>query len=216
MPDHVAQFQVKPEDPPLSPPPEYVAQLSQAEVKRVPVIEIEKLNSVESAPLNSVTVAKINEPPDEPIEITKMTPRIEAPIVPAVSSAPTIIPQFMETPNEPDAVSKYRDEPDEDASAVTIHAQTGSTENRPQASTERLPESTIHLQQRGAISNGAKILSQLEQFLSQPGILDNESKKKPIRFKDAVGRKFSFPFHLCATWAVSYNHYIAALRNRAD
>ncbi|KAG9230235.1 hypothetical protein BJ875DRAFT_445212 [Amylocarpus encephaloides] len=26
-------------------------------------------------------------------------------------------------------------------------------------------------------------------------------KKKPLRFKDAVGRKFSFPFHLCATWA---------------
>ncbi|TVY53442.1 hypothetical protein LCER1_G003858 [Lachnellula cervina] len=25
-------------------------------------------------------------------------------------------------------------------------------------------------------------------------------KKKPIRFKDAVGRKFSFPFHLCSTW----------------
>ena len=27
-------------------------------------------------------------------------------------------------------------------------------------------------------------------------------KKKPIKFKDAVGRKFSFPFHLCATWSV--------------
>lgn len=25
-------------------------------------------------------------------------------------------------------------------------------------------------------------------------------KKKPIKFKDAVGRKFSFPFHLCQTW----------------
>ncbi|KAJ5291123.1 hypothetical protein N7478_000374 [Penicillium angulare] len=25
-------------------------------------------------------------------------------------------------------------------------------------------------------------------------------KKKPIKFKDAVGRKFSFPFELCATW----------------
>jgi chemotaxis protein histidine kinase CheA len=25
-------------------------------------------------------------------------------------------------------------------------------------------------------------------------------EKPPIRFKDAVGRKFSFPFHLCATW----------------
>ncbi|KAI9674663.1 MAG: hypothetical protein M1817_001566 [Caeruleum heppii] len=27
-----------------------------------------------------------------------------------------------------------------------------------------------------------------------------EEKKKPIKFKDAVGRKFSFPFHLCNTW----------------
>ncbi|KAL8952290.1 MAG: hypothetical protein Q9222_001779 [Ikaeria aurantiellina] len=27
-----------------------------------------------------------------------------------------------------------------------------------------------------------------------------EERKKPIRFKDAVGRKFSFPFHLCSTW----------------
>ncbi|KAL9607997.1 MAG: hypothetical protein Q9167_007144 [Letrouitia subvulpina] len=30
-----------------------------------------------------------------------------------------------------------------------------------------------------------------------------EERKKPIRFKDAVGRKFSFPFHLCNTWEVS-------------
>lgn len=29
-------------------------------------------------------------------------------------------------------------------------------------------------------------------------------KQKPIKFKDAVGRKFSFPFHLCKTWQVSY------------
>ncbi|KAH0558806.1 hypothetical protein GP486_004551 [Trichoglossum hirsutum] len=27
-------------------------------------------------------------------------------------------------------------------------------------------------------------------------------KKKPLKFKDAVGRKFSFPFHLCQTWVV--------------
>ena len=32
-----------------------------------------------------------------------------------------------------------------------------------------------------------------------------EEKKKPIKFKDAVGRKFSFPFHLCRTWEVR-NH----------
>lgn len=28
-------------------------------------------------------------------------------------------------------------------------------------------------------------------------------KKKPLKFKDAVGRKYSFPFHLCSTWNVS-------------
>ncbi|ODM17129.1 hypothetical protein SI65_07528 [Aspergillus cristatus] len=27
-----------------------------------------------------------------------------------------------------------------------------------------------------------------------------EDKKKPIKFKDAIGRKFSFPFELCCTW----------------
>lgn len=27
-------------------------------------------------------------------------------------------------------------------------------------------------------------------------------KMKPIMFRDAVGRKYSFPFHLCQTWAV--------------
>lgn len=30
-----------------------------------------------------------------------------------------------------------------------------------------------------------------------------KADKAPIKFKDAVGRKFSFPFHLCATWQVS-------------
>ncbi|KND86106.1 hypothetical protein TOPH_09272 [Tolypocladium ophioglossoides CBS 100239] len=27
-----------------------------------------------------------------------------------------------------------------------------------------------------------------------------QTDKAPIKFKDAVGRKFSFPFHLCSTW----------------
>ena len=31
-------------------------------------------------------------------------------------------------------------------------------------------------------------------------------KQKPIKFEDAVGRKFSFPFHLCSTWPVSYSN----------
>jgi hypothetical protein len=49
--------------------------------------------------------------------------------------------------------------------------------------------------------NGAKLLSQLEHFLKESGSL--RSDKKPIKFKDALGRKFSFPFELIATWAVS-------------
>ena len=40
--------------------------------------------------------------------------------------------------------------------------------------------------------NGAKLLSQLEVFLRETGTLRKE--QKPIKFKDAVGRKFSFPF----------------------
>lgn len=32
-----------------------------------------------------------------------------------------------------------------------------------------------------------------------------KEKEKPIKFKDAVGRKFSFPFHLCNTWQVSFD-----------
>jgi len=49
--------------------------------------------------------------------------------------------------------------------------------------------------------NAAKLLSQLEHFLEENGSFKPD--KKPIKFKDAVGRKFSFPFELAATWAVS-------------
>ncbi|KAF4624882.1 hypothetical protein G7Y89_g13287 [Cudoniella acicularis] len=37
----------------------------------------------------------------------------------------------------------------------------------------------------------------LKKAMAKP----EDAPKKPIKFKDAVGRKFSFPFHLCATWA---------------
>jgi hypothetical protein len=30
-----------------------------------------------------------------------------------------------------------------------------------------------------------------------------EEKQAPIRFQDAIGRKFNFPFHLCKNWKVS-------------
>lgn len=36
------------------------------------------------------------------------------------------------------------------------------------------------------------------------GIVEVGKPKAPIRFKDAVGRKYSFPFHLATTWNVSF------------
>lgn len=35
------------------------------------------------------------------------------------------------------------------------------------------------------------------------GKLNPGNEDAPIRFKDAVGRKFSFPFHLCREWTAS-------------
>jgi hypothetical protein len=32
----------------------------------------------------------------------------------------------------------------------------------------------------------------------------NDMLKLPIKFKDVVGRMFSFPWHLCKTWKVRY------------
>ena len=43
----------------------------------------------------------------------------------------------------------------------------------------------------------------LEEAMLQAEQALKRAEKPPIKFKDAVGRKFSFPFHLCQTWTVS-------------
>lgn len=43
----------------------------------------------------------------------------------------------------------------------------------------------------------AKTAAEMEAERLRPG---DDMLKAPIRFKDAVGRKFSFPWHLCKTW----------------
>ncbi|KAL9131870.1 MAG: hypothetical protein Q9217_000316 [Psora testacea] len=40
-----------------------------------------------------------------------------------------------------------------------------------------------------------------EAAAATPAPAPPKEKDKPIKFKDAVGRKFNFPFHLCATWS---------------
>lgn len=46
-----------------------------------------------------------------------------------------------------------------------------------------------------------------EDFSAYAGVriatkADDDILRPPIKFKDAVGRKFSFPWHLCKTWNV--------------
>lgn len=51
---------------------------------------------------------------------------------------------------------------------------------------------------------GGKAADEMKLFASlnkQHRVIMDIVKKKPIRFKDAVGRKFMFPFHLACTWA---------------
>jgi hypothetical protein len=58
--------------------------------------------------------------------------------------------------------------------------------------------------QRADEINATGLISELEKALLKFNLAtEPDDKKKPIKFKDAVGRKFSFPFHLCSTWAVS-------------
>lgn len=43
----------------------------------------------------------------------------------------------------------------------------------------------------------------LQRALNNELVPTPKSTEKPIKFTDAVGRKFTFPFELCKTWAVS-------------
>ena len=57
-------------------------------------------------------------------------------------------------------------------------------------------------------SSATSLRNTEERVLASPNVQEAEARLKeqellkPIKFKDAVGRKFSFPFHLCSTWMV--------------
>jgi hypothetical protein len=55
------------------------------------------------------------------------------------------------------------------------------------------------LQVAKTVAEKAQIVAESEAKRLRPG---DEMLEPPIRFKDAVGRKFSFPWHLCKTWKV--------------
>jgi hypothetical protein len=40
--------------------------------------------------------------------------------------------------------------------------------------------------------------------------------KAAVKFRDAVGRKFSFPFELCRTWSVGWHLFTLLKRSNAN
>jgi hypothetical protein len=61
---------------------------------------------------------------------------------------------------------------------------------------------------KAAEMEAAKKKAEAEAKSLKPG---DDMTKAPIRFKDAVGRKFSFPWHLCKTWKVSTISHVPLL-----
>ena len=65
----------------------------------------------------------------------------------------------------------------------------------------------IHLRNKIHIANVHKRIEDADAEEVEEIEVNEQSGAKtaeaPIKFEDAVGRKFSFPFHLCSTWMVS-------------
>jgi hypothetical protein len=65
------------------------------------------------------------------------------------------------------------------------------------------------LQSQAARSQEEHLFARLEDVLQKvEGRSESLKKELPVKFKDAVGRKFTFPFHLCNKWVVSFLRYI--------
>jgi hypothetical protein len=50
----------------------------------------------------------------------------------------------------------------------------------------------------------AKAMSDAAAASAAPALAPSTERKEPVQFKDAVGRKFSFPFEFCCTWEVCF------------
>ncbi|KAJ5438081.1 uncharacterized protein N7458_009079 [Penicillium daleae] len=64
-------------------------------------------------------------------------------------------------------------------------------------------ENGEYLRRKAAERDAVQALAKLGMLQARPPSPPLE-KKKPIKFKDAVGRKFSFPFELCSTWQATW------------
>lgn len=122
----------------------------------------------------------------------------------AAQSTPTSSPR-------PDASPKLeQDVNGSDSKSADINAESVSLDALIRE--QQLLKQKIERIERGNTSSGdanssnQDLISQLQQLFSNGKQPDSHSesyqKKAPVRFHDAIGRKFNFPFHLCAKWTV--------------
>jgi hypothetical protein len=89
-----------------------------------------------------------------------------------------------------------------DAKAAVIKAEADAKTAVEKAEKER--KEAIEKAEKEAKEAVAKAEKEAKESIEK-ALAPKGDTKKPIKFKDAVGRKFSFPFHLCATWNVCFH-----------
>lgn len=86
---------------------------------------------------------------------------------------------------------------------VRMRAREATTEGQ----RDEVPEMVEESEEEVAKEERREVLRKIEQEtnvkLAEEAKIAAGDDKEPIRFKDAVGRKFNFPWNLCATWSVS-------------
>lgn len=96
---------------------------------------------------------------------------------------------------------------DDAAAAARAEAERKAAEEAAQAKKEADEAAAAAAAEAAAAATEAANAAAAEAVAAATAAASNQpppapEKKKPIKFKDAVGRKFNFPFELCCTWQV--------------
>ncbi|RDL41690.1 uncharacterized protein BP5553_01669 [Venustampulla echinocandica] len=198
MPSHVAQYQ---DTPTLNtPPPPSYTHLAEEQPECFP----NNIASTSTAVRGAPRAAK-------PSELDARFARLEE-----MMAQQRLAQMLLDQQRKSDsAVTKEAGEqpiPDFEVNEDEIHEESQGSEfepeSEPQPSCLPLPSEVIELftrfevfikAQRRKECYDLELISDLERVVDK--YMSNNKVYKPIRFKDVVGRKFSFPFHLAQTWA---------------
>nr|KMM69756.1 hypothetical protein CPAG_06070 [Coccidioides posadasii RMSCC 3488] len=97
---------------------------------------------------------------------------------------------------------KLKAEAKAEAERLKLEAEEMAAEEAAKAKKAAEEAATIAIAEAAAAATEAANMKAAEAVAAATAAANKPApeKKKPVKFKDAVGRKFSFPFHLCNTW----------------